>query len=239
MIHRREFLAARRRADTEVLAPAGTRIAFTGGTDCNDHTRIWDTLDKIRAKLTTWSSSMAVARAAPNASPPAGPIIARLPKWSSNRTGRGKAAPPRSSATTGCLRRCRSASSCSPAPASRPTSPTRPKTRHSGVALHRAEARRRRRLGAVISRLFHRRGSSTSSLRRRWGRCTICSKLHAKPEAELNQRSCRRRQNPRIFLSKLSFKGNRRRNEPMACDLEQIVRLPAATIESGYATSGR
>ena len=50
MIDSREFLAARRRADTEVLAPAGTRIAFTGGTDCNDHTRIWDALDKIRAK---------------------------------------------------------------------------------------------------------------------------------------------------------------------------------------------
>jgi hypothetical protein len=50
MIDSREFLAARRRADTEVLAPAGTRIAFTGGTDCNDHQRIWDALDKIRAK---------------------------------------------------------------------------------------------------------------------------------------------------------------------------------------------
>lgn len=50
MIDSRDFLAARRRADTEVLAPAGTRIAFTGGTDCNDVTRIWDALDKIRAK---------------------------------------------------------------------------------------------------------------------------------------------------------------------------------------------
>ncbi len=50
VIDSREFLAARRRADTEVLAPAGSRIAFTGGTDCNDHTRIWDALDKIRAK---------------------------------------------------------------------------------------------------------------------------------------------------------------------------------------------
>jgi hypothetical protein len=50
VIDSREFLAARRRADTEVLAPAGARIAFTGGADCNDHTRIWDALDKIRAK---------------------------------------------------------------------------------------------------------------------------------------------------------------------------------------------
>jgi hypothetical protein len=47
MIDSCEFLAARRRADTELLAPAG---AFTGGTDCNDHTRIWHALAKIRAK---------------------------------------------------------------------------------------------------------------------------------------------------------------------------------------------
>src|SRR5260221_12835478 len=50
MIDSREFLAARHRADTQVLAPAGTRIAFTGGTDRNDHERIWATLDKVRAK---------------------------------------------------------------------------------------------------------------------------------------------------------------------------------------------
>ena len=50
MIDSREFLAARRRADTEVLAPSGTRIAFTGGTECNDHDRIWEALDKVRAK---------------------------------------------------------------------------------------------------------------------------------------------------------------------------------------------
>jgi hypothetical protein len=50
MIDSRDFLAAERRADTEVHAPAGARIAFTGGMDCNDHTRIWDALDKIRAK---------------------------------------------------------------------------------------------------------------------------------------------------------------------------------------------
>src|SRR5438309_2918671 len=50
MIDSRDFLAARRRADTEILAPAGARIAFTGGTDCNDHECIWAALDKIRAK---------------------------------------------------------------------------------------------------------------------------------------------------------------------------------------------
>jgi hypothetical protein len=50
MIDSREFIAARRRADAEVLAPSGPRIAFTGGADCNDHRRIWDVLDKVRAK---------------------------------------------------------------------------------------------------------------------------------------------------------------------------------------------
>jgi hypothetical protein len=50
IIDSRDFLAAKRRADTEVLMPAGTRIAFTGGIDCNDHHRIWDALDKVRAK---------------------------------------------------------------------------------------------------------------------------------------------------------------------------------------------
>jgi hypothetical protein len=50
VIDSREFIAARRRADTEVLAPAGARIGFTGGTDCNDHETIWATLDKVRAK---------------------------------------------------------------------------------------------------------------------------------------------------------------------------------------------
>jgi hypothetical protein len=50
MIDSRDFVAARRRAESEVHAPAGARIAFSGGTDCNDHTRIWDALDKIRAK---------------------------------------------------------------------------------------------------------------------------------------------------------------------------------------------
>ena len=50
MIDSRDFLAAKRRAEIEPLLPAGPRIAFTGGIDCNDHTRIWDTLDKVRAK---------------------------------------------------------------------------------------------------------------------------------------------------------------------------------------------
>jgi hypothetical protein len=36
VIDSRDFRAARRRAETELRIPAGTRTAFTGGMDCND-----------------------------------------------------------------------------------------------------------------------------------------------------------------------------------------------------------
>jgi len=50
MIDSRDFIAARRQADTELLIPAGPKIAFTGGADCNDHRLIWSMLDKVHAK---------------------------------------------------------------------------------------------------------------------------------------------------------------------------------------------
>jgi hypothetical protein len=50
MIDSRDFLAAKRRLETEPLLPAGPRIAFTGGLDFNDHHVIWDRLDKVLAK---------------------------------------------------------------------------------------------------------------------------------------------------------------------------------------------
>jgi hypothetical protein len=50
MIDSRDFLAARRKTDAELLAPPGPRIAFTGGIDCNDHIRIWDALDWLHAR---------------------------------------------------------------------------------------------------------------------------------------------------------------------------------------------
>jgi hypothetical protein len=50
MIDSREFINARRRADAQVLMPNGTRIAFAGGVECNDHRRIWAVLDKVHAK---------------------------------------------------------------------------------------------------------------------------------------------------------------------------------------------
>ena len=50
MIDSRDFIAAKRRAETQVLLPPGAKIAFTGGTDCNDHRAIWAALDRVHAK---------------------------------------------------------------------------------------------------------------------------------------------------------------------------------------------
>lgn len=49
MIDSRDFLAARRRAETAIMLPAGPKIAFSGG-DTADHEMIWTKLDQIRAK---------------------------------------------------------------------------------------------------------------------------------------------------------------------------------------------
>ena len=50
MIDSRDFLAAKKRAETETILPPGPKIALTGGLDFNDHHLIWDRLDKVRAK---------------------------------------------------------------------------------------------------------------------------------------------------------------------------------------------
>lgn len=50
MIDSRDFLAARRKANTDVMIPAGPKIALTGGLDFNEHQLIWETLDKVYAK---------------------------------------------------------------------------------------------------------------------------------------------------------------------------------------------
>lgn len=49
LIDSRDFLAAKRRADNEVLLPAGPKIAFSGG-DRIDHAAIWAKLDQVHAK---------------------------------------------------------------------------------------------------------------------------------------------------------------------------------------------
>jgi hypothetical protein len=50
MIDSRDFVRAKRRAETEVMIPAGTLIAFSGGIDFDNHRLIWDVLDKVKAK---------------------------------------------------------------------------------------------------------------------------------------------------------------------------------------------
>ena len=50
MIDSRDFIAARRRTDAELMLPKGPKIAFSGGVDCADHKRIWTVLDQVRAK---------------------------------------------------------------------------------------------------------------------------------------------------------------------------------------------
>lgn len=50
LIESRDFIAARRRAETSVMVPAGAKVAFTGGADCNDHVAIWAALDRVHAR---------------------------------------------------------------------------------------------------------------------------------------------------------------------------------------------
>ncbi len=50
LIDSRDFIAAKRRVETEVMLPTGPRIAFTGGLEFNDHQLIWDKLDRVHAK---------------------------------------------------------------------------------------------------------------------------------------------------------------------------------------------
>lgn len=53
MIDSRDYISAKRRSETEVLVPAGPKILFAGGTDCNDHTLIWEVLDRVHRKHPT------------------------------------------------------------------------------------------------------------------------------------------------------------------------------------------
>ena len=50
MIDSRDFIAERKRANREVLLPAGPKVAVSGGADYNDHKLIWDKLDQVLAK---------------------------------------------------------------------------------------------------------------------------------------------------------------------------------------------
>lgn len=49
-VESRDYIAAKRRRETEVMLPEGPKIAFAGGTACNDLDAIWAVLDQIKAK---------------------------------------------------------------------------------------------------------------------------------------------------------------------------------------------
>ncbi|WP_273281727.1 DUF2493 domain-containing protein [Pseudooceanicola atlanticus] len=49
-IDSRDFIAERKRANREVLLPAGPKVAVSGGADYNDHKLIWDKLDQVHVK---------------------------------------------------------------------------------------------------------------------------------------------------------------------------------------------
>lgn len=50
LIDSRDFLDKRLREKAGALLPEGTRIAFTGGSDCGDHDAIWKALDKAKTR---------------------------------------------------------------------------------------------------------------------------------------------------------------------------------------------
>ena len=76
VIDSRDFLAAKRRAETEVLVPVGPKVALTGGLDFDDHHLIWDRLDKVHAK----HNNMVLLH---GGSPKGAELIAA--KWATNR----------------------------------------------------------------------------------------------------------------------------------------------------------
>jgi hypothetical protein len=53
MIDSRDFIAARRRADTELMMPAGRKIAFSGTLDFSDHQLIG--IGSIRSTPNIWT----------------------------------------------------------------------------------------------------------------------------------------------------------------------------------------
>ena len=95
LIDSRDFLAAKRRAESEVLLPPGPKVAFTGGLDFNNHRLIWAKLDQVLAKhpdmvlLHGGSPKGAELIAAKWADNRKVPQIAFKPDW----TKHGKAAP--------------------------------------------------------------------------------------------------------------------------------------------------
>ena len=78
MIDSRDFIAARRRADTELMLPKGPKIAFSGGADYADaKLHLGRARQGARQASRHGAASMAARQKAPRKPPPAGPITAR------------------------------------------------------------------------------------------------------------------------------------------------------------------
>jgi hypothetical protein len=102
MIDSQDFLAAKRRAEIEVMLPPGPKIALTGGLDFNDHRLIWDRLDKVHAKYPGMVLLHGGSPKGADASPPSGRATARCRRSPSSRTVPNTPSPRRSSALTPC-----------------------------------------------------------------------------------------------------------------------------------------
>ncbi len=76
MVDSRDFLSAKKRADKQVLLPAGPKVALTGGLDFNDHRLVWAKLDQVHAK----HADMVLLH---GGSPKGAELIAA--KWADNR----------------------------------------------------------------------------------------------------------------------------------------------------------
>ena len=53
LIDSRDFIAAKRKAESEVHLPSGPKVLFSGGMDFNDHTSIWQQLDGVLSRHPT------------------------------------------------------------------------------------------------------------------------------------------------------------------------------------------
>lgn len=50
VVDSRDYISAKRRAETEIMLPPGPKVAFAGGPNYNDHVAIWKVLDAARSK---------------------------------------------------------------------------------------------------------------------------------------------------------------------------------------------
>lgn len=74
LIDSRDFLAAKRRAETEVMLPRAPRSPSPVGPDFNDHRLIWGKLDQVRTKHPDMVLLHGEAPWAQNSSLPNGPM---------------------------------------------------------------------------------------------------------------------------------------------------------------------